>query len=169
MLFLMVDEVLELLVVEVLMLHALIVLLLIDEVLRLYVVRFHTLSLIFTHQLSEGAVEFSNIVRKKLSVPIDLIEYFLLVFLSDEATLDPQTLIGHLLSTVVEDLLGPDASLLLLFEAFNLLVTLRDSHLSDFPLLIEMIDSARLKQDLLINELLLLLILSQSLKRVELA
>ena len=54
------------------MLDALIVLLLIDEVIGLDLVLLHSLLLVLTHQLGEGAIELAHILREELSIPKDL-------------------------------------------------------------------------------------------------
>ena len=71
-LFFLFNEVGELLEIEEAMLDALIVLLLIDEVIGLDLVLLHSLLLVLTHQLGEGAIELAHILREELSIPKDL-------------------------------------------------------------------------------------------------
>lgn len=80
--------------------------------------------MVFTHELGQSAIELTNIIGKQLTVAEDLKQQLLLILFADKPTLDPNSLISHLLPTIIEDLLGPDAPLLLFLESLDLQVAL---------------------------------------------
>jgi hypothetical protein len=121
------NKVIKLLEIEESVTDALLVLLLIDEVMSLHPLVFELLFLILTHKLGQGAVEFANILWKELTVTENLHEQLFLILFANEATLDPEPLISNLLAAVVEDLLGPNSPLLLLFVTLDLQVALLQS------------------------------------------
>ena len=107
------------------------IMLLINEVVSLKLPLLHLLLVILTHELSESAIELAYIIRKQLTIAEYLQQQLLLILLAYEPALDPDPLISHLLSTIVEDLLRPDAPLLLLLESLDLQVALIQVELAD--------------------------------------
>ena len=118
------DEVVELIKVEEGVCNSMGVMLLVDEVVGVKLSLLHLLLVVLTHQLSKSTVEFTDIVWEQLSIPKDLQKKLFLVLLANESPLDSHTLISNLLPTVIEDLLCPDTSLLLLFVPLDLKVAL---------------------------------------------
>ena len=126
------------------------ILLFINKVMSFNLLLPHFLSLILTHQLSQSTVEFLHILWKELSVTKDLLKEILLVFFPDKAALDPESLISHLFSTIVEDLLTPISSLLLFLESLDFLVSLLKSELTYLSEFIRVVNSVSLKEHLLL-------------------
>lgn len=122
--FLVLDEIGELLEVKEMMSHSFLILLLNDEILGVHLSFSQFLFLILTHQLGQSAVELAHIMGKELSVAKDLHQKLLLIFFPNEATLNAKALISNLFPTIIEYFLGPNASLLLLFEQFDFLISL---------------------------------------------
>jgi hypothetical protein len=118
------DESVELLEVKEAVADALLILLLDDEIMSLEPLVLHLLFLVLAHQLSECAVELADILGEQLAVPEYLHEQLLLVLLPDEAALDAEAFVGHLLPAVVEDLLRPNPPLLLLLVPLDLQIAL---------------------------------------------
>lgn len=100
--------------------YSMCIMLLINEVVSIKFPLLHLLLVVFTHELSESAIELTNIIGKQLTVAEYLKQQLLLILFADKPTLDPNSLISNLLSTIIEDLLGPDASLLLFLESLDL-------------------------------------------------
>lgn len=125
------NEVVKLVEVKKGMPHSMSIMLLINEVVSLNLPFLHLLLMILTHELSECAIELADIIGKQLTIPEYLEQQLLLVLLAYKPALDPDPLVSHLLPTVVEDLLSPDASLLLLLEPLDLQVPLIQVELAD--------------------------------------
>jgi hypothetical protein len=79
------------------------------------------------------------------------VRVLLLILLAYEPALDPDPLISHLLSTIVEDLLRPDASLLLLLESLDLQVALIQVELADLAVAQGLHRLARLEQGVVLR------------------
>jgi hypothetical protein len=127
------------------------IMLLINEVVSLKLPLLHLLLVILTHELSESAIELAYIIRKQLAVAEYLQQQLLLILLAYEPALDPDPLISHLLSTIVEDLLRPDASLLLLLESLDLQVALIQVELADLAVAQGLHGLARLEQGVVLR------------------
>jgi hypothetical protein len=125
--------------------------LLINEVVSLKLPLLHLLLVILTHELSESAIELAYIIRKQLTIAEYLQQQLLLILLAYEPALDPDPLISHLLSTIVEDLLRPDASLLLLLESLDLQVALIQVELADLAVAQGLHRLARLEQGVVLR------------------
>ena len=118
------NEVVELVEIEKGVSYSVSVVLLIYEVVSLKLPLLHLLLVVLAHELSESAVELTDIIGEQLAVSEDLQQQLLLILLADEPPLDPDPLVSHLLPTIVEDLLGPDASLLLFLESLDFQIAL---------------------------------------------
>jgi hypothetical protein len=127
------------------------IMLLINEVVSLKLPLLHLLLVILTHELSESAIELAYIIRKQLAVAEYLQQQLLLILLAYEPALDPDPLISHLLSTIVEDLLRPDAPLLLLLESLDLQVALIQVELADLAVAQGLHRLARLEQGVVLG------------------
>jgi hypothetical protein len=138
-LFLLLDEVVELLEIKESVTYTLLILVLIDKVMCVHSLVLQLLLLVLTHQLSQSAVELADILREQLAVTENLHQQLLLVFLPNESALDPESLICNLLPTIVEDFLGPNPSLLLLLVTLDLEVSFLKCKLSDFPIQIRIV------------------------------
>jgi hypothetical protein len=123
----------------------------INEIVSLKLSLLHLLLVILTHELSESAIELAYIIRKQLSIAEYLQQQLLLILLAYEPTLDPDPLISHLLSTIVEDLLRPDAPLLLLLESLDLQVALIQVELADLAVAQGLHRLARLEQGVVLR------------------
>lgn len=145
------NEVVKLVEVEKGMPNSMSIVLLINEVVSLNLPFLHLLLMILTHELSECAIELADIIRKQLSIPEYLEQQLLLVLLAYKPALDPDPLVSHLLPTVVEDLLSPDASLLLLLEPLDLQVPLVQVELADLAVTQGLHRLARLEQGVVLG------------------
>ena len=128
------DESVELLEVKEAVTDPLLILLFNDEIMCLQPLVLHLLFLVLAHQLSECAVELADILREEFPIPEYLHEELLLVLLPDEAALDPEALVGHLLPAIIEDLLSPNPPLLLLLVPLDFQVALLQGKLAYLPL-----------------------------------
>ena len=104
--------------------HSMSIMFLINEVVSLKLPLLHLLLVVLTHELCQSAIEFTDIIRKQLTVPKYLKQQLFLILFADEPTLYSNSLICNLLSTIIEDLLGPDASLLLFLESLDFQIAL---------------------------------------------
>jgi hypothetical protein len=143
------DESVELLEVKEAVADALLILLLDDEIMSLEPLVLHLLFLVLAHQLSECAVELADILGEQLAITEYLHEQLLLVLLPDEAALDAEAFVGHLLPAVVEDLLRPNPPLLLLLVPLDLQIALLQGKLPDLPLEVLQVVPARLEEHLI--------------------
>ena len=131
--------------------HSMCIMLLINEVVSLNLPLLHLLLVILAHELSEGAIELTDIIGEQLAIAEYLQQQLLLVLLAYKPALDPHPLVSHLLPTVVEDLLGPDASLLLLLEPLDLQVALVQVELADLAMAQGLHRLTRLEQSVVLR------------------
>jgi hypothetical protein len=145
------NEIVELLEIEKCVPVSLSILLLVDEIVSLNLPLLHLLLMVLTHELSESAIELTDIIGKQLSIAEDLKQQFLLIFLANKTTLDPHSLISYLLSTIVEYLLGPYSPELFFFEALDFHVSLIQVELSDLATVCIVIRSNSLEESLILR------------------
>jgi len=145
------NEVVELLEIEKGVPVAMSILLLVDEIVSLNLPLLHLLLMVLTHELSESAIELTDIIGKQLSIAEDLKQQFLLIFLANKTTLDPNSLISNLLSTIVEYLLGPYSPEFLFFEALDFHVSLIEVELSNLATICVVIRSNSLEESLILR------------------
>jgi hypothetical protein len=143
------DESVKLLEVKEAVADPLLILLFNYEIMSLQPLVLHLLFLVLAHQLSECAVELANILREEFPIPEYLHEELLLVLLPDEAALDPEAFVGHLLPAIIEDLLSPDPPLLLLLVPLDFQIALLQGKLAYLSIEIQEVVPACLEEHLI--------------------